>query len=114
MTSLRTNGKATPYLPIIDLLKAYFQIEDHDDGRRMHEKLTGRLLTLAPALGPTLPAFLALLEVPVEDAYWQALEPAQRHPPALAGQLSPRVSARLEHQDLPHLAPARPTTARER
>ena len=77
-SSSTSYGKATPYLPVIDLLKAYFQIEDRDDGRRMREKLTGRLLTLDPALGPTLPAFLALLEVPVEDAPWQALDPAQR------------------------------------
>jgi class 3 adenylate cyclase/tetratricopeptide (TPR) repeat protein len=77
-SSSTSYGKATPYLPVIDLLKTYFQIEDRDDGRRMREKLTGRLLTLDPTLGPTLPAFLALLEVPVEDPAWQALEPAQR------------------------------------
>ena len=77
-SSSTSYGKATPYLPVIDLLKAYFQIEDRDDGRRMREKLTERLLTLDPTLGPTLPAFLALLEVPVEDPAWQALEPAQR------------------------------------
>jgi class 3 adenylate cyclase/tetratricopeptide (TPR) repeat protein len=71
-------GKATPYLPVVDLLKAYFGIEDRNEGRRVLEKLTGRLLTLDPALGPTLPAFLALLEVPVEDPHWQTLEPAQR------------------------------------
>ena len=71
-------GKATPYLPVIDLLKAYFQLEDRDDGRRMREKLTGRLLTLDAALGPTLSAFLALLEVPLEDPQWQALDPSQR------------------------------------
>jgi class 3 adenylate cyclase/tetratricopeptide (TPR) repeat protein len=77
-SSSASYGKATPYLPILDLLKAYFQLEDRDDGRRMREKLTGRLLTLDPALGPTVPAFLALLEVPVEDASWQAFEPPQR------------------------------------
>jgi len=77
-SSSTSYGRATPYLPIIDLLKAYFQIEDRDDGRRMREKLIGRLLTLDPALGPTLPAFLALLEVPVEDPHWQALDPSQR------------------------------------
>ncbi len=77
-SSSTSYGKATSYLPVIDLLKAYVQIEDRDDGRRMREKLTGRLLTLDPALGPTLPAFLALLEVPVEDPAWQALDPAQR------------------------------------
>ena len=71
-------GKATAYLPVRDLLKAYFQIDDRDDGRKMREKLTGKLLTLDAALGPTLPAFLALLDVPVEDRHWQDLDPAQR------------------------------------
>ena len=47
-------------------------------GGAVREKLTGRLLTLDPTLGPTVPAFLALLEVPVEDASWQALDPPQR------------------------------------
>jgi AAA ATPase domain len=71
-------GKATPDLPILDLLKAYLQLEDRDDGRRLRERLTGRRLTLDPALGPTVPAFLALLAVPMEDAAWPALEPPQR------------------------------------
>ena len=71
-------GKATAYLPVRDLLKAYFQIDDRDDGRKIREKLTGKLLTLDAALGPTLPAFLTLLDVPVEDRHWQALDPAQR------------------------------------
>ena len=71
-------GKATAYLPMRDLLKAYFQIDDRDDGRKVREKLTGKLLTLDAALGPTLPAFLTLLDVPVEDRYWQDLDPSQR------------------------------------
>jgi class 3 adenylate cyclase/tetratricopeptide (TPR) repeat protein len=71
-------GKATAYLPVIDLLKAYFQIETRDEGRRVREKVTGKLLTLDKALEPTLPAFLALLDVPVEDPQWQALDPPQR------------------------------------
>lgn len=48
-------------LPVIGLLKAYFQLDDRDDERRIREKLTGRLLTLDPALGLTVPAFLGLL-----------------------------------------------------
>jgi predicted ATPase len=35
-------GKATPYLPVIDLLKGYFQVEDRDEPRKMREKVTGR------------------------------------------------------------------------
>ena len=35
-------GKATPYLPVIDLLKAYFQVEGHDDVQTVREKVTSR------------------------------------------------------------------------
>ena len=71
-------GKATSYLPVIDLLKAYFKVDDRETHREIREKVTGKLLTLDRTLEPTLPAFLALLDVPVEDAHWQALDPAQR------------------------------------
>jgi class 3 adenylate cyclase/tetratricopeptide (TPR) repeat protein len=71
-------GKATPYLPVRDLLKVYFEIDDRDEARKIREKVTGKLLTLDPALGPTLPALLTLLDVPVDDPSWQALDPSQR------------------------------------
>jgi class 3 adenylate cyclase/tetratricopeptide (TPR) repeat protein len=71
-------GKATSYLPVIDLLKAYFKLQDRETHREIREKVTGKLLTLDRILEPTLPALLALLDVPVEDAQWQALDPAQR------------------------------------
>jgi class 3 adenylate cyclase/tetratricopeptide (TPR) repeat protein len=71
-------GKATPYLPVIDLLKGYLKIQDQDDPRAVREKVTGKILTLDEALKPTVPAFLALLDVPVDDAAWSALDPPQR------------------------------------
>ena len=71
-------GKATPYLPLIDLLKSYFKIHDRDNQREIREKVTGKLLTLDESLKPTLPAFLALLDIPVEDQQWQALDPPQK------------------------------------
>ena len=67
-------GKATSYLPVIDLLKAYFKIHERETHREIREKVTGKLLTLDRALEPTLPALLALLDVQLEDASWQALE----------------------------------------
>jgi class 3 adenylate cyclase/tetratricopeptide (TPR) repeat protein len=76
-------GKATSYLPVIDLLKAYFKIQDRDDEREITEKVTGKLLTLDKALEPTLPAFLALLHVPVDDPKWRALDPSQRRQQSL-------------------------------
>ncbi len=71
-------GKATSYLPVIDLLKGYFKIGDRDDYREMRAKVLGRVLGLDRALEPLLPPLLALLDVPVEDAAWQSLDPAQR------------------------------------
>jgi class 3 adenylate cyclase/tetratricopeptide (TPR) repeat protein len=71
-------GKATSYLPVIDLLKAYFKVHDRETHCEIREKVTGKLLTLDRTLEPILPALLALLDVPVEDAHWQALDPAQR------------------------------------
>jgi tetratricopeptide (TPR) repeat protein len=71
-------GKATPYLPVIDLLKTYFQIEPRDEARKIREKVTGKLFSLDRAFEPALPAFLALLDVPAENPQWQALDPSQR------------------------------------
>ena len=71
-------GKATSYLPVIDLLKGYFKIGDRDDHREMRAKVLGRVLGLDRALEPQLPPLLALLDVPVEDPGWQNLDPPQR------------------------------------
>jgi class 3 adenylate cyclase/tetratricopeptide (TPR) repeat protein len=71
-------GKATAYLPVIDLLKDYFRIESRDDPRQIREKITGKVLALDEALRPFLPAFLTLLDVPVDDPDWLTLQPAHR------------------------------------
>jgi class 3 adenylate cyclase len=71
-------GKATPYLPVIDLVKRYFRIEERDDHRTVREKVTGKILTLDRSLERALLALLTLLDVPTEDPEWEALEPAQR------------------------------------
>ena len=71
-------GKATAYLPIIDLLKSYFRIEDRDSSREIREKVTGKLLTLDEGLKPLQPAFLSLLDIAVTDDTWQALDASQR------------------------------------
>jgi class 3 adenylate cyclase/tetratricopeptide (TPR) repeat protein len=71
-------GKATSYLPVIDLLHTYFRIENRDDHRTMREKLMGKLLALDEGLRPTLPALLSLLDVPVDDPGWEGLDPPQR------------------------------------
>ena len=78
-------GKATAFLPLIDLVRAYFQIETRDEARKIREKVTGKLLSLDRALEPSLPALLWLLDVPVEDPQWQRLDPPQRRQHTLDG-----------------------------
>jgi class 3 adenylate cyclase/tetratricopeptide (TPR) repeat protein len=71
-------GKATPYLPVIDLLKRYAHVEERDDTRTMRAKVTGQVLTLDDALQETISALLALLEALPEDSPFQQLDPPQR------------------------------------
>jgi tetratricopeptide (TPR) repeat protein len=71
-------GKQTPYLPVIDLLKAHFQIEPRDDADRVRQRVTEKVLSLGAALAPALPALLAVLDVPAADAQWQQLDPQQK------------------------------------
>jgi predicted ATPase len=78
-------GKATAYLPVIELLKTYFQIEARDEARKIREKVTGKVLSLDRALEPSLPAYLTLLDVPSEDPQWERLDPPQRRQRTLDG-----------------------------
>jgi class 3 adenylate cyclase/tetratricopeptide (TPR) repeat protein len=71
-------GKETAYLPVIELLKGYFRIGDRDTHHDIREKVTEKILALDRALERTLPALLALLDVPVDDRQWQALDAPQR------------------------------------
>jgi len=78
-------GKATNYLPTIDLLRAYFTIESTDDPRKIREKVTGKLLSLDRQLEPCIPPILWLLDVPIEDESWARLDPPQRRQRILDG-----------------------------
>ena len=71
-------GKATAYLPVCDLLKAYCHIEDRDDLRTVRAKITGQLLTLDDVLQDAVPAVLALFEALPADSPFLHLDPLQR------------------------------------
>ena len=71
-------GKAMSYLPVANLLKSYFEIRDQDSFQAIGDKVAGKLLGLNRALEPMLPALLSVLDVPVNNAAWLALAPAQR------------------------------------
>lgn len=72
-------GTTTSFLPIVDLLRSYFQIGPKDNPRLIRERVTGRLLALDRALDSSLAALLWLLDVPLDDyPHWRQLDPAQR------------------------------------
>ena len=71
-------GKATAYFPVVDLLKRYVHIDDHDDTRTIRARLTGQVLTLDEALQETIPALLSLLDALPEDSPFLKLDPPQR------------------------------------
>jgi class 3 adenylate cyclase/predicted ATPase len=56
-------GKASPYLPVIELLKSYFQLQPQDDERTRREKVGGKVLMLDRRLEETLPYLFALLSI---------------------------------------------------
>jgi class 3 adenylate cyclase/tetratricopeptide (TPR) repeat protein len=73
-----SHGKASAYLPIVDLLRMYFGVENRDDPRKIKEKISGKLRTLDKALLNTEPVFFWLFDLPVDDPEWKALDPQQR------------------------------------
>ncbi|HYL58835.1 MAG TPA: AAA family ATPase [Candidatus Acidoferrales bacterium] len=70
-----SHGQASAYLPLIDLLKNYFEITSDDDARRRRERITGKILTLDRALEDTLPYILTLLEVAENDDQLARMDP---------------------------------------
>ena len=58
-----SHGKASAYLPIIEFLNNYFEIQADDDARKRREKITGKVLTLDRVLEDALPYLFALLGV---------------------------------------------------
>lgn len=71
-------GKATPFLPLADLLRSYFRVEARDDVRGIRVKVTGGLLTLDESLKDAVPVALWLLDALNEDSAFLSLEPAER------------------------------------
>ncbi len=73
-----SHGKAYPYLPLIELLKTYFQLTPQDDDRRRREPVTGKVLTLDRRLEDTLPYIAALVGVEEATATLAQFDPQLR------------------------------------
>jgi len=58
-----SHGKASAYLPVIDLLHTYFDISATDDERKRREKVAGRIAILDRSLEDALPYLFSLLGI---------------------------------------------------
>ncbi len=58
-----SHGKASAYLPVIEMLHGYFGIDSADDGRKRREKVIGKLLALDHSLEDALPYLFVLLGI---------------------------------------------------
>jgi tetratricopeptide (TPR) repeat protein len=58
-----SHGKASAYLPVIDLLHTYFRIAGEDDARLRREKVAGRIAILDRTLEDSLPFLFSLLGI---------------------------------------------------
>jgi len=78
-------SKAPPYLPLADLLRGYFEIEQRGEPERIREKVGEMLLALDTGLHSLSAPLLAILDVSVDDADWQQLDAQDRRRRMLDG-----------------------------
>jgi class 3 adenylate cyclase/tetratricopeptide (TPR) repeat protein len=78
-------GTTISYLPIVELLKRYFQIEGRDDPDVIREKVLCSAIGLDAGLRSSVPALVSLLGVDPQDASWNALDPPRRRQQTLDG-----------------------------
>jgi class 3 adenylate cyclase/tetratricopeptide (TPR) repeat protein len=63
-TQAQAHGAAIPFLPVLQMMRGYFGIEDRDSERVAREKIAGRLLLLDPDFSDDLPLVFDFLGVP--------------------------------------------------
>src|ERR1700722_13589528 len=69
-----SHGKASAFLPVIDLLHSYFKIAGSADERMRREKVNGKVLTLDRSLEDTIPYLFALLGISEDGEHYRHWE----------------------------------------
>ena len=78
-------GHMMSWMPVRDLLRTLFQIDDRAAPADVQAQVSAGLVALDPSLQDVVPAVLWLLDVPVADPPWAGLDPAQRRQATLDG-----------------------------
>ncbi len=63
----QAHGREIPFMPVLQMLRAYFDIADSDPERIVREKIAGRALLLDPDFAEDLPLAFDFLGVPDPD-----------------------------------------------
>ena len=71
-----SHGKATPYLPIVEVLKNYFSIKPEDDERARRAKVMGHVLALDRKLEDALPYVFAVLGIADPSVNLEQMDPS--------------------------------------
>ncbi len=75
----QAHGRAIPFMPVLQMLRSYFGIDDGDPERIVREKIAGRTLLLDPDFAEELPLFFDFLGVPDPDRPLPQLSAEARH-----------------------------------
>ena len=89
------HGRRIPLLPVVDMLRNYFGVEDDDDGRLAREKIAGRLLLIDESFRETLPVLFEFMGVADPDRPAPQMAPEARER-VLFGAIGRLVHARAE------------------
>jgi len=77
----QAHGRSIPFMPVLQMLRAYFGIGDREPARVVREKIAGRTLLLDAAFATELPLLFDFLGVPDPD----------RPPPQISGEARQRA-----------------------
>ncbi|HET7485738.1 MAG TPA: adenylate/guanylate cyclase domain-containing protein [Solirubrobacterales bacterium] len=74
----QSHGQSTPFMPVLEMLRAYFGIADREPERLTREKIAGRALLLDPDFAGDLPLAFDFLGVPDPDRPVAQMSPEAR------------------------------------
>jgi len=87
----QAHGSAIPFLPVLQMMRSYFGIAEHDPDQQAREKIAGRLLLLDETFAESLPLVFDFLAVP------DPLRPAPRMDPDARQRALLEMVKRLVH-----------------
>ncbi len=78
-------GGSMPYLPIIEMLRSYFDVKETEREFAIKTKMEEKILNLDRNLGPVLPVVQELLSLKVDDVKFARLDPLKKREATFEG-----------------------------